>query len=203
MSSTDPQQPAPGAGTPWQTPSATPDPWRKPVGTPETPPGAPAPGPYAPGATPPNGAVVPYGGVDHGQAPAYGTAPGYGDAPAYLSAPGYGAAPGYGPQQPGPYAGYPVGYGAYGYPKNGYAVWALVLGILSIFTCGFLSGVPAIIVGGKARRAAYTGEADNPGLATAGVVLGWIGTGLSALALAFYLVYFVVIGIILVSNPSA
>ncbi|MGO1974049.1 MAG: DUF4190 domain-containing protein, partial [Propionibacteriaceae bacterium] len=72
------------------------------------------------------------------------------------------------------------GYGAYGgfsYARtHPQATIAMVLGILGWFTCG-LTGIPAIILGLKARReidadpSSYTGR----GQATAGLVLGIIG----------------------------
>ena len=150
----------------------------------------PAPGPGDPWRKPdtggagqpptPGGAVAPYGpGTGY---PAY-------DAPA---------------PYPGAYApGYPgYGYAPYGYPKNSYAVWALVLGIVSLVSCGFLTGIPAIIVGNNAKKAAAVGEADNPGMATAGVVTGWIGTALSALGLVAYLAWIVVAVTMVATTPS-
>ncbi|MBO3087045.1 DUF4190 domain-containing protein [Cellulomonas dongxiuzhuiae] len=68
-------------------------------------------------------------------------------------------------------------------PRNDLAVWSLVLGLLGIMGCLFLTGVPAVIVGNNARRAVAAGEADNDGMATAGIVLGWVATGLGVLAL--------------------
>ncbi|WP_432456624.1 DUF4190 domain-containing protein [Cellulomonas iranensis] len=80
-------------------------------------------------------------------------------------------------------AGYPPpGYGpARFYPRNDLAVWSLVLGLLSVLGCLFFTGIPAVVVGGNARRAAAAGEANNDGMATAGVVLGWVGTALGGL----------------------
>ena len=97
----------------------------------------------------------------------------------------------YGPPAPQPAYGAPppLGYSAppplyYGqpapFPKNGLAGWALALGIASlVLFLGFVAGVPAIIVGTQARRAAARGEANNASMATAGIVLGWIATALS------------------------
>lgn len=99
------------------------------------------------------------------------------------------------PQQPGgsPYPaapGYPAPYGGQPFPKNNLGVWALVLGIISIVFpgCGVLAGVPAIIVGSKGRQAVRSGEADNDGLALAGVVTGWIGTAIGVLVIVFYII---------------
>lgn len=98
------------------------------------------------------------------------------------------------PQGPVPQQGYPGSpYQPYAtpFPKNSLGVWSLVLGIVSVAMClGLLSGIPAIIVGHKARQAVREGQADNDGLALAGIITGWVGTALVTL---FWIVY---IGII-------
>ncbi|CAM5778145.1 DUF4190 domain-containing protein [Cellulomonas persica] len=140
--------------------------------------------PYAP---PPADASAP-GAPANGQAaasvPAYGGPPAHDRPPAYGQPAAYGQAP-YG--QP-PYGQAP----AYGYaadlPKNGLAVWSLVLGIASLVLCGLFSGIPAIVVGNKAKRAAAAGEANNESLATGGIITGWIGTVLSGLGVLIVLV---------------
>jgi hypothetical protein len=87
------------------------------------------------------------------------------------------------PQVPGYYV---PGYPMYVYPKNSLAVWSLVLGILGlVMGCVFFTGIPAVIVGNQARRAAAAGEANNPGMAQAGVVLGWVSIGLGIALVAF------------------
>jgi hypothetical protein len=50
------------------------------------------------------------------------------------------------------------------------AIWSLVLGIIPCF-----SGIPAIVLGGKAKKAIrYSGgRLTGEGLATAGQILGW------------------------------
>lgn len=106
--------------------------------------------------------------------PAYGQ-PGMGD--------GYTAPP----PPPGYYGG---GVGGPAFPsteKNSLGVWALVLGILGLVCCGLFTGIPAIILGGKAKEAAAQGLANNGGLGTAGVVMGWISVAFSALGIVYFL----------------
>ena len=93
----------------------------------------------------------------------------------------YGSAPG----------GYPPpGYGV-AYPKNSLAVWSLVLGIVSfVLSCGLLTGIPAVIVGSNAKKAVARGEANNGGMATAGIILGWIAIVLSILGIILFAVLF-------------
>ncbi len=119
--------------------------------------------------------------------------PGYGAPP-----PGYGQPPwGYGP--PGYYV--PPGYGPpayYGYrPTNSKAGWALGLGIAAYFLCP-LTSIAAIIIGGQAKEEIRRTGESGEGMATAGVVLGWIGCGLMFLGLAIF-----VIAVIAASNAPA
>lgn len=66
------------------------------------------------------------------------------------------------------------------YPKNDLAVWSLVLGLAGfVLGCLFVTGIPAVILGRNAQRAVAEGQANNPGLATTGVVLGWVSIALS------------------------
>jgi len=100
--------------------------------------------------------------------------------------------------QPG-YPGQTPFGGAAPYPQvatgNSNATISLVLGIVSIVLClGFLAGVPAIILGGKAKKeiAASGGAQGGDGMATAGQVTGWIGTVFSVLGLlAFVALFFI------------
>ncbi|MCM0638227.1 DUF4190 domain-containing protein [Cellulomonas wangsupingiae] len=86
-----------------------------------------------------------------------------------------------------PPAGYPPpGAGAY-MPRNDLAVWSLVLGLLGVLGCVFFTGIPAVVVGANARKAVAAGQADNEGMATAGIVLGWVATGLGVLVVALFL----------------
>ena len=99
-----------------------------------------------------------------------------------------GAQPGY--QQP--YSGapaYPVdsyGYrGGAGYtaprPNNSMALVAMISGIAGLTVIPFIGSIVAVITGIMARRQiAETGE-EGSGMATAGLIMGWIGVGLAIL----------------------
>jgi hypothetical protein len=133
------------------------------------------PGPYAPGGAYPGG---PYpGGAYPG-----GAYPG-------------GAYPG-GPYPGGPYpGGYPppAPYGDYyspGPPKNGMGVAALVVAIIALISSvsvvgGILLGIVAVILGFIGRGRVKSGEANNGGVATAGIILGVISiiAGLAFIAI--------------------
>lgn len=89
-----------------------------------------------------------------------------------------GQQPGY---QPGPPPGqqphqYPLGH--FPAPASSKATTSLVLGIVSLVMCGFLLGIPAMIVARQAKREIREshGQLGGEGLATAGFVTGLIGT---------------------------
>jgi uncharacterized protein DUF4190 len=91
-------------------------------------------------------------------------------------------------QQPPPY-GAPYGqpYGApYGYPyappqqrTNGLAIASMVLGILWLYWVG---SILALVFGYVARRQIRERGESGGGMATAGIVLGWIGVGFIVVA---------------------
>jgi hypothetical protein len=89
------------------------------------------------------------------------------------------------PGQPGgPSGGYP-GYGYQGPPPNhGSAVTSLVLGILSLVLCGFITGIPAMVMGRRVIREvrASNGTLGGEGLAQAGFWTGLVGTVLTCLS---------------------
>jgi hypothetical protein len=111
--------------------------------------------------------------------------------------------PGNGPAPPpSVYQGYPPAYRGYGRPgvypppvvpyapptpNNGAAVGALVCGLLAPVTLGF-AGVPAVILGHKARAEIRRSGERGDGMAVAGLALGWIGV---CFALLFFLGVFV------------
>jgi hypothetical protein len=82
----------------------------------------------------------------------------------------------------------PPGPGGYGYvqpQQNQKALWSMILGILGVVCCGFLAGIPAVILGNNARREvqASGGAQTGEGMAKAGVILGWIAIALGVLGL--------------------
>ena len=75
-------------------------------------------------------------------------------------------------------------------PTSSKAITSLVLGIVALFFCGFLLGIPAIIVGMSARKEIRQsdGAVSGDGLAIGGIVTGLLGT-----------LWSLVVGVILVS----
>lgn len=69
-------------------------------------------------------------------------------------------------------------------------VVSLILGILSLSCCGFLTGIPAILIGRAEANAAKAGTINpsNQSMATIAFVLGIIGTIMSCASILIYLV---------------
>ena len=69
------------------------------------------------------------------------------------------------------------------------AVCSLVFGILSLVCLGPLAGIPAIICGHSARGTIRrsNGAVAGDGLATAGLVLGYVGSVIGTLVLLLFL----------------
>jgi len=109
-----------------------------------------------------------------------------------------------GQYQPGPYpGGYPPppphvypGYSpATATPRNGLGIAALVVGILAVVSSlsvagGILLGVVAVILGFAGRGRVKKGEANNGGVALAGIILGLLGivAGLASIAIWMQLI---------------
>lgn len=73
---------------------------------------------------------------------------------------------------------------------NGKAMGSLILGVIGVTGVPFMASVVAIILGHMARHEiAETGQ-EGKGLATTGIVLGWIGVVLVVTAVAFFSVLF-------------
>jgi hypothetical protein len=87
-----------------------------------------------------------------------------------------------------PAGAYPAPYGQppYGYPyappqrTNGMAIAAMVLGILWLYWVG---SILALVFGYIARNQIRERNEAGAGMATAGIVLGWIGVGFLVLAI--------------------
>lgn len=78
--------------------------------------------------------------------------------------------------------------------KGGFAIAALVLGIVAIVTSftaigGIVCGIAAVILGIVGRRRAKAGGGGGAGLATAGIVTGVVGLALTALLITIGLVF--------------
>lgn len=95
------------------------------------------------------------------------------------------------PPQGDPYGGQPGTPGIAGVPyqpapssgENQQAIWALVLGILSICLCGLIAGIPALILGYLGRqRALELPDHKGEGMALAGMILGGLSILLSIVA---------------------
>lgn len=92
---------------------------------------------------------------------------------------------------PPPYGAYPPRVAG---PRNGLGIAALVtaiVGLLLVWSVvgGLILGLVAVIIGFLARGRCKRGEANNGGVATTGIVLGFIAMVLSV---AFIAIYFTV-----------
>jgi hypothetical protein len=92
------------------------------------------------------------------------------------------------PQQPPMYAGSPA-YPPYYYPPprrtNGMAIASMVLGIVWIYWIG---SILALIFGYVARKQIRERHEGGDGMATAGIVLGWVGVGVLTIVLVVALI---------------
>jgi hypothetical protein len=70
---------------------------------------------------------------------------------------------------------------------NGYAIASLVLGIAGFCFFPLVPSILAVVFGKKAREEIRSGTSTGDGLATAGVVLGWVGIALCAVGLLILL----------------
>ena len=91
-----------------------------------------------------------------------------------------------------------------GQAASGRAIAALILGILSLLCMGFLSGIPAIILGAMEMKAIKAGTSPVAGESAAkvGFVLGIVGTVLTCLTILGF-VFMVILGISVGSMEAA
>ncbi|MDX2564198.1 DUF4190 domain-containing protein [Streptomyces sp. TX20-6-3] len=121
--------------------------------------------------------------------PAADTSGGYGY-PSAVTPPPAPTSSGYGyPGYPAP-GGYPGQTGWQQSPSNGMGTTSMVLGIIAVagfcmYGLGVVLGILALIFGIIGIKKCGRGEATNRGMAVAGIVLGAIGTLVSAVFLGF------------------
>jgi hypothetical protein len=71
---------------------------------------------------------------------------------------------------------------------SGYAIASLILGIAGFFVFPIVPSILAVVFGQKAREELRREPTlGGEGLATAGIVLGWVGIALVAIGLLFVL----------------
>ncbi|HZE39049.1 MAG TPA: DUF4190 domain-containing protein [Stackebrandtia sp.] len=77
-------------------------------------------------------------------------------------------------------------------PENGLGIAALILGILGVVSC-IACAIPAIICGHMGVKKADRGEADNRGMALAGLICGYVGLALWGIVIIIYIVFALVL----------
>ncbi|MEV4631400.1 DUF4190 domain-containing protein [Micromonospora sp. NPDC049523] len=170
----------PASSSPYQDPTA----FQYPAG----PPAGPA-YPYPPGPDPSAAYQAP-GAPD----PAYQ----YPDPTAYQTPPGYPAPTGY------PAQAYPPGYGYPATPpQNGMAVASLVVSIVGVLgLCGYglggYLGIVGAILGHVAKRQIRERGESGAGMATAGIIIGWITTAIAVIATVLIIIFAVYVA----NNPD-
>ncbi|WP_448629529.1 DUF4190 domain-containing protein [Cellulomonas soli] len=66
-------------------------------------------------------------------------------------------------------------------------MWSFVLGLAGlVLGCLLVTGIPAVILGRNAQRAVAAGEANNGGMATAGIILGWVSIALTVAVVVLF-----------------
>jgi len=106
------------------------------------------------------------------------------DPPAYGSVP-----PASGDYPPGGYQQPPAPGGYYPPPEtNKKALWSMILGIVGLICCGIFAGVPAIILANISKKEIATsgGRQTGEGMATAGLVTGFISVALTVVSVVLY-----------------
>ena len=71
---------------------------------------------------------------------------------------------------------------------NTCAIWSLVLACISFVFGWFITAIVAIILGNTAKNQIREKNEQGYGLASAGIVLGWINIGLSTFAIMIFLI---------------
>lgn len=86
---------------------------------------------------------------------------------------------------PNPSSDLPPAGGAYGPPNSTMAIVSLISGILGLTLLPVLGSIVALVTGYMARNEirASGGTVGGDGMATAGLILGWIGVALGVIGL--------------------
>ncbi len=140
--------------------------------------------------------------------PAPPAAPGYGGsyAPPAAPQPQYSA-----PQYPASgYGQAPYGQASYGYapaaparPTNVLAIVSLIASIAGLSFVPLLGSIAGAIMGHISLRQVKTSGENGRGLALAGAIVGWVGTGMWVLLIVFWVIWVVfIIGLAASSGPT-
>ena len=89
-----------------------------------------------------------------------------------------------------PFAAQPQPLMMYRPSTNGLATASLVFGIISWFLCPFIGGIIAVICGHVAQSQIKRTAESGSGMATAGLVLGYIHVAAIAVFVVFWLLVF-------------
>ena len=97
----------------------------------------------------------------------------------------------------------PVYGGAPLLPSSTLAIVSMISGILGFVMLPVLGSIVALITGYLARKEtrAVPPRASGDGMATAGIIMGWIGAALAIIGVCCFIAYFVfIIGMVGTSN---
>lgn len=91
-----------------------------------------------------------------------------------------------------------------GTKTNTMALVSLIAGILGLTLFPFLGSIAAVITGNIARKeiAASSGAETGSGMATGGMIMGWIGVGLGLIGICIACLFFVLVPLGVLSSFS-
>jgi len=90
-------------------------------------------------------------------------------------------------------------------PNSGLAIGSLIASILGLTFVPTIGSIVGVILGYMARRQIEEsgGAVGGEGLAKAGIVIGWIGVGLTVLGICIVVFFFVLVPLLGVGGASA
>lgn len=76
--------------------------------------------------------------------------------------------------------------------NSGLAVGSMISSIAGLFLCFFVGQIVGLVLGYKARQqiAESDGMLQGEGMATAGIIIGWIGIGIDVIFVIGYIAFF-------------